>query len=183
MSRRAVLLVLDGVGAGAAHDAAEYGDLGSDTLGNIARAVGGLSLPALAECGLGNATAIAGVAPVERPTAAFGTMQPCSAGKDSTTGHWELAGLVLERPFPTYPAGFPTDLVARISAAIGRPLIGNVVGSGTAVIDRFAEAQRATGGIILYTSADSVFQLAAHEAVVPVDELLAACATARALLV
>ncbi|MCU0647623.1 MAG: phosphopentomutase [Gemmatimonadaceae bacterium] len=183
MTRRAILLVLDGVGAGAAHDAERYGDVGSDTLGNVARAVGGLHLPALAALGLGNATRIQGVPPVDAPQAAFGTMQPRSAGKDSTTGHWELAGLELARAFPTYPRGFPTDLVDAISARIGRPLIGNVVGSGTAVIDTFAAMQRETGGIILYTSADSVFQLAAHEGVVPLEELYAVCATARAMLV
>lgn len=183
MTRRAVLVILDGVGAGAARDAARYGDLGSDTLGNVARAKGGLSLPALQAMGLGNATPILGVPPAAAPTAAWGTMQPRSAGKDSTTGHWELAGVSLAQPFPTYPRGFPVGLVARISAAIRRPIIGNVVGSGTAVIDQFAEEQERTGGLILYTSADSVFQLAAHESVVPVPELHAACATARQLLV
>jgi phosphopentomutase len=182
VSRRAVLLVLDGVGAGAAHDAADYGDEGSDTLGHVARAMGGLRLPALEALGLGRCTTIEGVPPVDAPQAAYGTLQPVSAGKDSTTGHWELAGLALDRPFPTYPHGFPIELVTTISAAIGRPIIGNVVGSGTAVIDRFAAAHLASGALILYTSADSVFQLAAHEEVVPVPALHEACAIARTLL-
>jgi phosphopentomutase len=183
MSRRVILIVLDGVGAGAARDAARYGDVGSDTLGNVSRAMGGLSLPSLGEMGLGNATTVKGVPPVSAPNAAWGTMQPRSAGKDSTTGHWELTGVTLTQPFPTYPRGFPSALVARISAAVGRPIIGNVVGSGTAVIDRFAAEHERTGGLILYTSADSVFQLAAHEGVVPLSELHAACLTARELLV
>jgi phosphopentomutase len=183
MSRRVILIVLDGVGAGAARDAARYGDVGSDTLGNVARAMGGLALPNLGALGLGNATTVQGVTPASRPEAAWGTMQPRSAGKDSTTGHWELAGVNLTQPFPTYPRGFPPALVARISAAIGRSIIGNVVGSGTAVIDHFAAEHATTGGLILYTSADSVFQLAAHEWVVPLAELHAACATARELLV
>lgn len=182
-SRRAVILVLDGVGAGAAADAASYGDLGSDTLGHVARAVGGLELPALEAMGLGCVRPLAGLRSDVVPTAAWGLMEPASAGKDSTTGHWELAGVRLERPFPTYPHGFPDALVAEFSARTGRRVIGNVVGSGTDVLREFGPEHQRTGAWILYTSADSVFQVAAHEAVVPLAELHAACEVARALLV
>ena len=180
--RRAIIVVLDGVGAGAAPDAEEYGDVGSDTLGNLAREVGGMTLPALQALGLGNATPVAGVAPVASPSAAYGTMRPRSAGKDSTTGHWEIAGLVLERPFPVYPYGFPTDVIDEFERVTGRAVIGNAVGSGTEMIARFGPAHERTGSWIVYTSADSVFQIAAHESVVPLRELYSACETARALL-
>jgi phosphopentomutase len=181
--RRAVILVLDGVGVGAAPDAAEYGDAGSNTLGNLARAVGGLNLPNLAAAGLGNTTSVEGVAPVAAPEGAWGTMRPASAGKDSTTGHWEIAGVHLSRPFPTYPEGFPLEVVARFGAAVGRGVIGNVAASGTEIIARLGEEHERTGKLIVYTSADSVFQVAAHEEVVPLEELYAACETARAQLV
>jgi phosphopentomutase len=181
--RRAVILVLDGVGVGAAPDAAEYGDVGSDTLGNLARARGGLSLPHLADAGLGNVASIAGVAPTEAPQGAWGRMRPASPGKDSTTGHWEIAGLHLARPFPTYPNGFPSELLDRFARATGRGVIGNVAASGTEIITRLGEEHEKTGKLIVYTSADSVFQIAAHERVVPLEELYAACETARAMLV
>jgi len=180
--RRAAIVVLDGVGAGAAPDAAAYGDVGSDTLGNVARAVGGLSLPALERLGLGNAIPVQGVAPRADARGAWGLMLPRSAGKDSTTGHWEIAGLHLERPFPTYPRGFPPEVVAEFARRTGRPVIANVVGSGTAVIDEWGDEHRRTGGWIVYTSADSVFQVAAHERVVPLAELYAACEEARRML-
>ena len=180
--RRAIIIVLDGVGAGAAPDAEEYGDTGSDTLGNLAREVGGMILPSLQALGLGNATPIAGVPPVASPQAAYGTMLPRSAGKDSTTGHWEIAGLVLKRPFPVYPYGFPTDVIDEFERRTGRAVIGNAVGSGTEMIARFGPAHERTGSWIVYTSADSVFQIAAHESVVPLQELYSACETARALL-
>ena len=183
MARRAIILVLDGVGIGEAPDAAAYGDVGSHTLGNIGRAVGGLRLPQLEEAGLGRIAPLAGVAPVDAPTAAWGVMEPRSAGKDSTTGHWELAGLHLARPFPTYPAGFPAELVEAFARRTGRGVIGNVVGSGTAVLDTYGEEHRRTGSWIVYTSADSVFQVAAHEETVPLAELYAACEAARDLLV
>ena len=183
MRRRAAILVLDGVGVGAAPDAAAYGDTGSDTLGNLARAEGGLRLPNLARAGLGHIAAIAGVPPDPSPTGAWGTMSPRSAGKDSTTGHWEIAGVHLERPFPTYPNGFPADVVEAFARRTGRAVIGNVAASGTAVLDTYGEEHVRTGAWILYTSADSVFQVAAHEGVVPLDELYRACATARELLV
>lgn len=182
-SRRAMILVLDGCGCGPAPDTAAYGDAGSDTLGNIARAIGGLTLPNLQRAGLGNVADIAGVAPTSAPTAAWGTMLPRSAGKDSTTGHWEIAGVHLPRPFPTYPQGFPPALIDEFARRTGRAVIGNVAGSGTAIIDAYAAEHVRTGAWILYTSADSVFQLAAHEEIVPLAELHAACRTAREMLV
>jgi phosphopentomutase len=181
--RRALILVLDGVGIGEAHDAGAYGDRGSDTLGNVARALGALALPNLERLGLGRIAPLAGVAPLDAPTGAWGRLAPRSPGKDSTTGHWELAGLHLARAFPTYPDGFPREVVDAFARATGRPVIGNVAGSGTAVIERFGVEHVRTGAWILYTSADSVFQVAAHEEVVPLAELYAACDAARALLV
>ena len=183
MRRRAVILVLDGVGVGGAPAAADYGDTGSDTLGNLSRARGGLSLPNLADAGLGNIAPIEGVAPTTAPHGAWGKMRPASAGKDSTTGHWEIAGLHLARPFPTYPDGFPQTLLDELSRATGRGVIGNVAASGTEIIARLGPEHEATGRLIVYTSADSVFQIAAHERVVPLEELYAACETARAMLV
>ena len=183
MRRRAIILVLDGVGVGAAPDAGEYGDAGSNTLGNLASALGGLTLPNLQALGLGNVVALAGVAPAESPEGGGGAMQPASAGKDSTAGHWEIAGLHLEQPFPTYPQGFPADVLAAFSSATGRGVLGNVTASGTEIIDRFGAEHERTGKWIVYTSADSVFQVAANEAVVPLEELYAACEIARKLLV
>ena len=182
MRRRAIILVLDGVGVGAAPDAAEYGDAGSDTLGNLARALGGLALPNLAEAGLGNIAAIDGVEPTATPRGAWGRMRPASAGKDSTTGHWEIAGIHLVRPFPTYPDGFPAELLDAFARATGRGVIGNVAASGTEIIARLGQEHEATGKWIVYTSADSVFQVAAHEGVVPLEELYGACEAARSLL-
>jgi len=183
MTRRAAIIVLDGVGIGEAHDADAYGDVGSNTLGNLARAAGGMSLPNLQRAGLGNIAPIDGIAPAPSPSGAWGLMQPRSAGKDSTTGHWEIAGLHLARPFPTYPQGFPKEVVAEFERATGRGVIGNVVGSGTAVIDEFGPEHERTGAWILYTSADSVFQIAAHEQVIPLSELYSGCEIARRQLV
>ncbi len=183
MRRRAIILVLDGVGIGAAPDTAAYGDAGSDTLGNVSRAVNGLRLPNLERMGLGNIATVVGVAPVEHADSAFGSMYPRSAGKDSTAGHWEIAGVSLDRPFPTYPDGFPSDLLDRFSAATGRAVIGNVPASGTEIIARLGDDQVNSGAWIVYTSADSVFQIAAHEDVVPLPELYAACEAARRMLV
>ena len=181
--RRALIIVLDGVGCGEAPDTGAYGDLGSDTLGNVARAVGGLTLPNLARLGLGNAAAVQGVPPVAEAAAGWGVMLPQSAGKDSTTGHWEIAGLQLERPFPTYPQGVPEAVLQPFRAATGREVLGNCVASGTTVIADFGDQHRETGAWIVYTSADSVFQIAAHEEVIPLEELYRACEIARALLV
>ena len=175
--------MLDGVGIREAPDAADYGDQGSNTLGNVARVVGGLDLPNLERLGLGNIAPLGGVAPQPAARAGWGTMVPQSAGKDSTTGHWEIAGVQLARPFPTYPHGFPDEVVAEFERRTGRPVIGNVAASGTGVLEQFGGEHEASGAWILYTSADSVFQVAAHEEVVPLAELYAACETARAMLV
>ena len=183
MANRAIILVLDGVGIGEAPDTAAYGDAGSHTLGNVAKAVGGLALPHLRHAGLGNIAPLKGMAPVDHPTAAYGLMEPKSAGKDSTTGHWEIAGVHLAQPFPTYPRGFPPEVVAEFARRTGRPVIGNVVGSGTAIIETYADEHVRTGAWILYTSADSVFQIAAHEGTIPLDELYAGCQIARDMLV
>jgi phosphopentomutase len=177
--RRAAIIVLDGVGIGAAHDADDYGDAGSDTLGNVARAVGGLTLPQLEGFGLGRCGDIEGVASRVSPRAAYGVCEPGSPGKDSTTGHWEICGLILEAPFPTYPRGFPQALVDEFARRTNRGVLGNKPASGTAVLDEYGETHRRTGKWIVYTSADSVFQIAAHEEVVPLSELYAACETAR----
>lgn len=183
MTRRAIVIVLDGVGIGAAPDAESYGDAGSDTLGNLARAVGGLDVPTLERLGLGRIKPLDGVAPVANAGGAWGRMRPASAGKDSTTGHWEICGIRLNNAFPTYPRGFPSDVIAEFSQRVGRSVLGNVVGSGTEVIERFGAEHVRSGKLIVYTSADSVFQVAAHENVVPLDELYDACAAARELLV
>jgi phosphopentomutase len=181
--KRAAIIVLDGVGIGEAPDADAYGDAGSDTLGNVARATGGLKLPRLERSGLGNIRSIEGIARRGDAAGAWGSMRPASAGKDSTAGHWEIAGVHLERPFPTYPKGFPADVIEAFVRETGRAVIGNVVGSGTDVIKRFAGEQQRTGSWIVYTSADSVFQIAADENVIPLAELYRACEAARAMLV
>ena len=183
MRRRAAIVVLDGVGIGEAPDAASYGDVGSDTLGHVCAATAGLALPNLERAGLGNIRTLAGVPATDTPDGAWGLMHPASAGKDSTTGHWEIAGLHLERPFPTYPDGFPSDVIDAFVQATGRGVIGNCAASGTEIIDRLGEEHQRTGSWIVYTSADSVFQVAAHEETVPLEELYAACETARRQLV
>ena len=182
MSRRAILIVLDSVGAGELPDAAAYGDVGSDTLGNIARQVP-LAIPHLTALGLGAAAPMRGVAVPAVPAAAWGRMAERSAGKDSVTGHWELMGLVLDVPFPTFPDGFPGDLIAAFEARIGRAVLGNCVASGTAILETLGDEHCATGRPIVYTSADSVFQIAAHEAVVPVPLLYDWCHAAYELAV
>ncbi len=179
---RAILIVLDGLGVGGAPDAAAYGDEGSDTLANMAAAVGGLQVPNLASLGLGNLHAIAGVAPAARPRAGYGRLVEVSAGKDSTTGHWELMGVVTEHPFPTYPNGFPPDLLAEFTRLTGYGVIGNKAASGTAIIEELGDEHRATRKLIVYTSADSVFQIAAHDEVCDIEELYRVCQIARDLL-
>jgi phosphopentomutase len=176
---RAIILVADGVGCGNAPDAAAYGDAGADTLGNLAARVGGLRLPNLAALGLGAVTRIAGVPPADRPRGAVGVLQERSAGKDTITGHWEMAGLVTEEAMPTFPQGFPPDVVAELRAISGRDVLGNVAASGTAIIEQLGPEHLRTGALIVYTSADSVLQIAAHEQVVPVVELHRICAEAR----
>jgi phosphopentomutase len=180
--RRAAIIVLDGVGIGAAPDADRYGDVGSNTLGNLARAVRGLRLPNLEQLGLGCCADLAGVSPADPPGAAHGVAEPVSAGKDSTTGHWELCGVVVEQPFPTYPNGFPPEVVEQFASRTGRGVIGNRAASGTIILDELAAEHVRSGSWIVYTSADSVFQIAAHEDVVPLDELYAACSAAREML-
>jgi phosphopentomutase len=180
--RRAAIIVLDGLGCGPAPDTDRYGDAGSDTLGNVARAVGGLRLPNLERLGLGCCSEIPGVTPVARPEAACGSALPASAGKDSTTGHWELCGLQLDQPFATYPQGFPSRFLDAFSARTGRGVLGNRPASGTVILDQLGEEHLRSGKWIVYTSADSVCQIAAHERVAPLMELYAACAVARELL-
>jgi phosphopentomutase len=182
VTRRAFLIVLDGLGAGEAADAAAYGDVGSATLGNVLRANPGLKLPHLASLGLG-LCGDTGIAATAAPRAAHGWAQPRSAGKDSTAGHWELCGVILDHPFPTYPHGFPPALLAEFAGRTGRAVIGNKPASGTAILDELGAEHMATGKWIVYTSADSVFQVAAHEDVVSLEELYAGCLIARELLV
>src|SRR6185503_19274046 len=179
---RAALIVLDGLGIGAAPDQAAYGDVGSDTLGNVAKAVGGLSLPNLERLGLGWCRPLLGVAPVREPVAAHGVALPRSAGKDSTTGHWEMCGVQLPRAFPTYPQGFPDVVLEPFARQTGRGVLGNRAASGTAIIAELGAVHQATGQWIVYTSADSVFQVAAHEETVPLPELYEACRVARDIL-
>jgi phosphopentomutase len=181
---RAAIIVLDGLGIGPAPDTAAYGDAGSDTLGNVARAVGGLHLPNLEQLGLGRcrASGLAGLAASVTPTAAHGIAQPASAGKDSTTGHWEICGVLLEQAFRTYPDGFPVALLDEFGSRTGRGWIGNKAASGTAIIDELGAEHQRTGKWIVYTSADSVFQVAAHEGTVPLAELYEACRVARDML-
>ncbi|MEQ1757913.1 MAG: phosphopentomutase [Vicinamibacterales bacterium] len=173
MFSRVIVIVLDSVGAGELPDASLYHDQGSNTLGNMAKVVP-LRVPALRRLGLDRVVDIGGV-PVAEPAGAFGRLAEVSAGKDSVTGHWELMGIILERAFPTFPEGFPPDLIAEFERRIGRPSIGNVVASGTEIIDRLGPEHVRTGYPIIYTSADSVFQIAAHEHVVGVPELYRMC--------
>ena len=179
---RVVLVVCDSWGVGDAPDAADYGDTGADTLGNTARAVGGIGAPNLERLGLGRTDAIEGVRPVgERGTAA-GRLTERSAGKDTTTGHWEIAGIVLTEPFPTYPDGFPPEVIEPFQRAIGREILGNVPASGTEIIAELGEEHLRTGKPIVYTSGDSVFQIAAHAKVAPLAVLYEWCRAARRLL-
>jgi phosphopentomutase len=182
-SRRAAIIVLDGLGIGAAGDAQLYGDAGSDTLGNLARAVGGFSLPQLEALGLGNCAPLSGLTPVASPHAATGVCEPASPGKDSITGHWEICGVILPQAFPTYPKGFPSDLIEAFALRTGRGVLGNKPASGTAILDEYGAEHYRTGDWIVYTSADSVFQIAAHESKISLEELYRACAAARELLV
>jgi phosphopentomutase len=179
---KALLLVCDSFGVGEAPDAAAYGDLGSDTIGNTAREVGGISAPNLAGLGLGLLTDAPGIEPAARPGTAHGKMRERSAGKDTTTGHWELCGLIVDRPFPTYADGFPPEVIDPVERAVGLKVLGNVPASGTEILDRLGEEHLRTGRPIVYTSADSVFQIAAHKDVVPLDRLYEWCRIARGIL-
>jgi len=180
---RAVIVVLDSVGVGELPDAAAYGDAGSNTLGHVGLAVGGLKLPNLGRLGIGNIVPVRGVPPSDRPAASFGKMSEQSAGKDTTTGHWEIAGLVTKEPFPVYPSGFPPSIIEQFEKAIGRQVLGDYPASGTEIIEHLGEEHTRTGKPIVYTSADSVFQIAAHEDVVPLEQLYEWCRTARRLLI
>jgi phosphopentomutase len=179
---RAIVLILDGVGVGELPDAYRYNDQGSNTLGNLARAIGGLKLPFLENLGLGNIIDIEGVKRVDKPKASFGKMAEMSPGKDSTTGHWELMGVILKRPFPVYPLGFPEGIIKEFEQRIGYKTIGNYPASGTEIIKKLGEEHIKKKAPIVYTSADSVFQIACHIDVFSLDELYRFCEIARDLL-
>src|SRR3954470_2351515 len=179
---RACVIVLDAVGAGELPDADEYGDTGSNTLGNVAKAVGGLDLPTMEALGLGNVEPLDGCRPQPGAPAVAGRLVERSKGKDTTTGHWELMGVVTAQAFPTYPHGFPHDVIDPFMHKTGRGVIGNKPASGTEIIQELGEEHQETGKWIVYTSADSVFQIAAHEDTVPLDELYEACKGAREIL-
>lgn len=179
MGKRIILIVLDSVGIGELPDAADYGDEGSDTLGNISHTVGGLRLPNMEKVGLGNITGIKNINRVEHPTGSFGKCEELSIGKDTVTGHWEIAGVVLRKPLNTYPNGFPEEIIKEFEDKIGRKIIGNKVASGTEIIKELGEEHVKTGYPIVYTSADSVFQIAVHEDVISLEELYRMCSIAR----
>jgi len=181
MFDRIILIVLDSVGIGAQPDAADYGDAGRDTLGHICEKRG-LYVPNFALLGLGNIRPLAGMRPAAAPTGSFGKATLRSPGKDTTAGHWEMAGIILDRPFPTYPSGFPLEFMEQFEQAIGRKTLGNYPASGTEIIKQLGEEHIKTGRPIVYTSGDSVFQIAAHEEVIPIEELYGYCKVARRLL-
>jgi len=184
MTKRVTLIVLDSVGIGELPDASSYGDVGANTLLNIKQKFPEMKLPNLCKMGLANITGVEKLGDINPQfTGACGKLAEVSVGKDTTTGHWELAGLTVKHPFPTYPQGFPPEIIAAFEKATGRKVIGNCVASGTEIIDRLGDEHVATGKLILYTSADSVFQIAAHEGVVPIAELLDICKIAREILV
>lgn len=179
---KSVIVVMDGLGIGAAPDARLYGDEGSDTLGHLASAGGGLNLPCLESLGLGNLGDFQGISPSPAPLASFGRMEELSKGKDTITGHWEMMGIVNEKPFPTYPEGFPGEIIAEFERRTGRKVLWNKPASGTEIIRRLGNEHMRTGRPIVYTSADSVFQIAAHEDVISVQELYRMCRVAREIL-
>jgi phosphopentomutase len=179
---KVLLVVCDSFGVGATPDASSYGDEGADTIGNTARAVGGIHAPNLAGLGLGLLTDAQGIEPRAEAGTAHGKMRERSAGKDTTTGHWEIAGIILDQPFPLYPEGFPPEVIEPVEKAIGRNVLGNKPASGTVIIDELGEEHLRTGRPILYTSEDSVFQIAAHKDVVSLDQLYTWCRIARGIL-
>ena len=179
---RIAVIVIDGVGAGESPDASDYGDSGSNTLSNTARVLGGLDLPNMGEMGLGNITPIEGVPPREKTWGAYGKCQEISKGKDSVTGHWELMGVEVKEPFPTYPNGFPLEVLDEFKKLTGLEVLGNKTASGTEIIKELGEEHVRTGKPIVYTSADSVFQIAAHEDVIPIDKLYHLCEISRKML-
>ncbi len=182
MINRVTIIVLDSVGIGEMPDADKYGDKGSDTLGNISKVRGGLNMPVMANLGLGNIHEIIGVPPAENPNGLYGKMAETSNGKDTTTGHWEIAGIITEMPFPTYPDGFPDEVIKPYEELIGTKTLGNYPASGTVIIEELGEEHMKTGYPIVYTSADSVFQIAAHEDIIPIPRLYEICEIARKLL-
>lgn len=179
--KRVFLTVLDSVGIGEAPDAETFGDTGADTLGHIAEERGGLKLPNMEKMGLGNIREIPGVHKASEPIAHFGKMQEASNGKDTMTGHWEIMGLRIEEPFQTFPNGFPQDLVQKLEESSGRKVIANKPASGTKIIEELGQEHMDTGALIVYTSADPVLQIAAHEDIVPLEELYTICEKARAM--
>jgi phosphopentomutase len=181
--QRVVVIVLDGVGVGEAPDAVKYGDVGSNSIGNVARVLGGIDLPNLGKIGLGYITDVEGVPPAPAPTGGHGKMTPLSSGKDTVSGHWEMMGIVLSEPFPTYPKGFPPEVIDAFEKEIGWGTLGNKPASGTVIIEELGDEHVRTGKPIIYTSADSVFQIAAHEEVIPIEELYEMCRIARKILV
>lgn len=183
MDRKVVLVVLDSVGIGELPDAKQYGDEGSNTLGNIAKNVPGFSIPYLEALGIGNIEGVEDLIQCENPEGIFGRCSELSNGKDTITGHWEMAGVILEQPLKTYPEGFPKEIMDEFEEKIGRKTLGNVVASGTAIIEELGEEHIKTGYPIIYTSADSVFQIAANEDIIPLDELYKMCEIAREMLV
>jgi len=183
MDRKVVLVVLDSVGIGELPDAELYGDKGSNTLGNIAKHVKGFSIPNLEALGIGSIEGVENLIKCENPEGIYGRCSELSKGKDTITGHWEMAGVILETPLQTYPNGFPREIMDEFEAKIGRKTLGNVVASGTAIIEELGEEHIRTGYPIIYTSADSVFQIAANEDVIPLEELYNMCKIAREMLV
>ncbi|RLQ92605.1 phosphopentomutase [Planomicrobium sp. Y74] len=175
------LVVLDSVGIGEAPDAAAFGDTGSDTLGHIAESIDGLNMPNMEKLGLGNIKTVQGILPVSSPEAFYGRLQEASVGKDTMTGHWEIMGLNIDTPFKVYPEGFPPELITQLEEKTGRKVIGNKPASGTEILDELGAEHMETGAIIVYTSADPVLQIAAHEEVVPLEELYKICEIAREL--
>ncbi|HPD01071.1 MAG TPA: phosphopentomutase [Acetivibrio sp.] len=180
--KRAIIIVLDSVGIGELPDAQKYGDKGSNTLGNIAANIPGFSLPNLESLGLGNIDNIKGIKLAENPIGCYGRMAERSAGKDTTTGHWEIAGIIMDRPFPVYPDGFPPEIIDKFEKSINTKIIGNFAASGTEIINMLGDKHVKTGYPIVYTSADSVFQIAAHEEIIPVQRLYEMCEIARSIL-
>ncbi|AIY05789.1 phosphopentomutase [Planococcus sp. PAMC 21323] len=179
--KRIHLVVLDSVGIGEAPDAEDYGDKGSDTLGHIAETVGGLKMPNMENLGLGNIVPVKGLAKIDSPAAYYGKLQEASVGKDTMTGHWEIMGLNIDTPFKVYPNGFPEELIKQLEEKTGRKVIGNKPASGTEILDELGQQHMDTGAIIVYTSADPVLQIAAHEEIVPLEELYRICEIAREL--
>nr|WP_313428287.1 phosphopentomutase [Siminovitchia terrae] len=179
--KRVHLIVLDSVGIGEAPDAKDFGDIGADTLGNIAEKVNGLNMSNMGKLGLSNIREIKGIDKAEKPLAFFTKMQEASRGKDTLTGHWEIMGLITSHPFKVFPTGFPELLISRLEEASGRSVIGNIPASGTEIIEQLGPEHMKTGALIVYTSADSVLQIAAHEEIIPLEELYKICEKAREL--